>query len=45
MVAVKRINSELGIGARHITISTSGLAPRIRQLAEEPIQVTSIEKT
>ena len=29
--AVRRINSELGIGARHITISTVGLAPRIRR--------------
>ena len=29
----------LGIGARHITVSTSGLAPQIRQLAEEPLQV------
>ena len=27
-----------GIGARKITISTSGLAPRIRQLAGEPLQ-------
>lgn len=27
-----------GIGARKITISTSGLAPQIRQLAEEPEQ-------
>jgi 23S rRNA (adenine2503-C2)-methyltransferase len=27
-----------GIGARKITISTSGLAPRIRQLADEPHQ-------
>ena len=27
-----------GIGARKITISTSGLAPQIRQLAEEPFQ-------
>lgn len=27
-----------GIGARKITISTSGLAPRIRQLANEPLQ-------
>ena len=27
----------LGFGARRITISTSGLVPRIRQLAEEPI--------
>jgi 23S rRNA (adenine2503-C2)-methyltransferase len=29
----------VGIGARHITISTSGLAPRIRELADQPLQV------
>ena len=29
----------VGIGARHITISTSGLVPRIRELADQPIQV------
>ena len=28
----------VGIGARHITISTSGLAPQIRQLADQPLQ-------
>jgi 23S rRNA (adenine2503-C2)-methyltransferase len=28
----------LGIGARHITVSTSGLAPQIRELAAEPTQ-------
>ncbi len=28
----------LGIGARHITVSTSGLAPQIRELAEDPTQ-------
>jgi len=28
-----------GIGARKITISTSGLAPQIRKLADEPIQI------
>jgi 23S rRNA (adenine2503-C2)-methyltransferase len=27
-----------GIGARKITVSTSGLAPQIRKLAEEPLQ-------
>jgi 23S rRNA (adenine2503-C2)-methyltransferase len=27
-----------GLGARKITISTSGLAPQIRQLADEPLQ-------
>jgi 23S rRNA (adenine2503-C2)-methyltransferase len=28
-----------GLGARHITVSTAGIAPRIRQLAAEPYQV------
>ena len=38
--AIALINQPWGleIGARHITISTSGLAPQIRQLAEEPTQ-------
>jgi 23S rRNA (adenine2503-C2)-methyltransferase len=41
MRAVDIINSPwgLGLGARHITISTSGLAPQIRQLAEQPRQI------
>ncbi len=29
----------IGIGARHITVSTSGLAPQIRELANQPLQV------
>jgi 23S rRNA (adenine2503-C2)-methyltransferase len=29
----------VGMGARHITVSTSGLAPRIRDLAEQSIQI------
>jgi 23S rRNA (adenine2503-C2)-methyltransferase len=29
----------VGIGARHITVSTSGLVPRIRDLAEQPVQI------
>jgi 23S rRNA (adenine2503-C2)-methyltransferase len=29
----------VGIGARHLTISTSGVVPAIRQLASEPLQV------
>jgi 23S rRNA (adenine2503-C2)-methyltransferase len=29
----------VGIGARHITVSTSGLAPQIRKLAEIPLQI------
>jgi 23S rRNA (adenine2503-C2)-methyltransferase len=38
--ALQIINQPWGleIGARHITISTSGLAPQIRQLAEQPTQ-------
>ena len=38
--AVRIINAPWGleIGARHITISTSGLAPQIRKLALEPTQ-------
>lgn len=41
MRAIEIINSPLGIGigARHITISTSGLAPQIRALAEQPLQI------
>jgi 23S rRNA (adenine2503-C2)-methyltransferase len=38
--AIRRLNVDLGIGARHITVSTVGLVPRIRQLADEGIQVT-----
>lgn len=38
--ALKILNAPwgAGIGARKITISTSGLAPQIRRLAEEPLQ-------
>jgi len=39
MEAVRRLNTELGIGHRHITISTVGLTPRIRKLADENAQV------
>jgi 23S rRNA (adenine2503-C2)-methyltransferase len=41
MRALEIINapSGVGIGARHITISTSGLAPQIRELALQPLQV------
>lgn len=37
--AVRRMIDELGIGSRHITISTVGVAPRIRMLADEGFQV------
>ena len=41
MRAIRIINSPwgLGIGARHITVSTSGLVPQIKQLANEPLQI------
>jgi len=29
----------IGLGARHITVSTSGLAPRIRDFADQPLQI------
>ncbi len=40
MKALKILNASWGggIGARKITISTSGLAPQIRKLADEPLQ-------
>ncbi len=40
MQALRILNAPWGggIGARKITISTSGLVPQIRQLAEEPLQ-------
>ena len=40
LTALKILNAPWGgaIGARKITISTSGLAPQIRQLADEPFQ-------
>jgi 23S rRNA (adenine2503-C2)-methyltransferase len=39
--AIRIINAEwgLGIGARQITISTSGLAPQIHRLGDEPLQI------
>ncbi|MFW5691522.1 MAG: 23S rRNA (adenine(2503)-C(2))-methyltransferase RlmN [Chloroflexota bacterium] len=37
--AIHRLMDDLGIGARHITVSTVGLAPKIRQFAEEGLQV------
>ena len=39
--AINIINAEwgIGLGARHITVSTSGLAPMIRKFAEQPLQI------
>ncbi len=41
MRAIAIINAHwgVGIGARHITVSTSGLAPRIRDLADQPLPI------
>ena len=41
IAAIRIINAQwgLGIGARRITVSTSGLAPQIRKLAEEALQI------
>ncbi|HLR09836.1 MAG TPA: 23S rRNA (adenine(2503)-C(2))-methyltransferase RlmN [Sporosarcina sp.] len=41
MAFLRIVNSQkgLGIGARHITVSTSGLAHKIREFAEEDIQI------
>ncbi|CCK19352.1 23S rRNA (adenine(2503)-C(2))-methyltransferase RlmN [Pseudolactococcus laudensis] len=38
---IKTINNDngLAIGARHITVSTSGLAPKIREFAETGLQI------
>jgi len=41
MAALRILNAEWGIhiGSRHITISTSGLAPVIRKLADQPLPI------
>lgn len=37
--AIRRLMADLGIGARHITVSTVGMVPQIRQFADEGLQV------
>ena len=39
--AIEILNADwgIGIGARHMTVSTSGLAPQIKKLAELPLQI------
>lgn len=39
LAAIRRLMSDLGIGARHITVSTVGLVPQIRRFAQEGLQV------
>lgn len=46
--AIRQLMSRLSIGARHITVSTVGLAPQIRRFADEGLQVklaVSLHKT
>ena len=37
--AIRRLMDQLGIGARHITVSTVGLVPQIRRFSDEGLQV------
>ena len=41
MKAIEILNASwgMGVGARHMTVSTSGLVPQIRRFAESPFQV------
>ncbi|MBM3941917.1 MAG: 23S rRNA (adenine(2503)-C(2))-methyltransferase RlmN [SAR202 cluster bacterium] len=38
--AVRLLNQEVGIGMRHLTVSTVGYVPGIRRLAKEKLQLT-----
>jgi len=40
LAATRQLMQRLGIGARHITISTVGLAPQIRRFADEGLELT-----
>jgi len=39
LLTIRRLMSDLGIGARHITVSTVGLVPQIDRFATEGLQV------
>lgn len=39
LAAIRRMIDDLGIGARHITVSTVGIVPKIYQFADEGLQV------
>lgn len=39
IAAIRRMNNELGIGQRKITLSTVGVVPNIRKLMDEDIQI------
>lgn len=38
--AINLIKDSVSIGARHITVSTSGIVPQIKKLADEKLQIT-----
>jgi 23S rRNA (adenine2503-C2)-methyltransferase len=40
LASVRMLNKVVGIGMRHITISTVGIVPKMKQLAEENLQLT-----
>ncbi|MCU0274968.1 MAG: 23S rRNA (adenine(2503)-C(2))-methyltransferase RlmN, partial [Acidimicrobiales bacterium] len=37
--AIERLHADLGLSARHLTVSTVGIVPGIRRLAERPLPV------
>ncbi len=39
MASLRRLNTDLGLGARHLTVSTVGLVPQMLRFAEEGLQV------
>jgi 23S rRNA (adenine2503-C2)-methyltransferase len=39
MTAISRMKSDIGIGSRHITVSTVGVVPKIKRLADEGLQI------
>ncbi len=39
IASVHRLHAEIGLSARHLTISTVGILPGIRRLADEPLPV------
>jgi 23S rRNA (adenine2503-C2)-methyltransferase len=40
LLAIKILNSEVGIAMRHITVSTVGILPVLENLAQEQLQIT-----
>ncbi len=40
LAAINLIKDSVGIGGRHITLSTSGIVPNIKKLADEKLQIT-----